>query len=136
MNREDRSKFLALIEEKNPALLDGIDQASVDDTAIMLLVEKAMSAPAAHLPAVRGTTGPQLTQTELQALLEHHGLTYRTSERVTEPRPDGTTRRVWQPIRRPMQASDVLSHRVNGTHVVVVTADGQKRTLARMKVEG
>lgn len=131
MNREDRAKFLTLIEEANPALLTAVDRANITDEQILALVGQAMApAPAGTLPAVRQAAGLQLSQSELQALCEQHGLTYRTSERVEEQR-DGQPRRVWQPRLRPLSADDILSHRVEGPTVTIVTADGQKRTLAR-----
>jgi hypothetical protein len=142
MNREDRAKFLALITEKQPALLEGVDRENITDDAIMALLAQAMTPPPAltveaipggvadNVPAIRQATGPQLSQRQLQALCDRHELTYRTSERVEDVQ-GGQPRRVWQPRLRPLGADDILSHRVDGPLVTIVTADGQKRTLAR-----
>jgi hypothetical protein len=134
MNRDDRTKFLALIEEKAPALLAGVDREHVTDDTIMLLVGEAMTpAPvvvAGQLVEIPGAPEAAGASPEvLTRILRRERLVYHGHEQVeTEER--GMRRKVWRATTRPLTAADVLGSRDLGHAVRFTAADGRRYELA------
>jgi hypothetical protein len=133
MNRDDRTKFLRLIEEQRPDLLTDVETEAITDEQIMSLLSQAMTpppTPAASAVALGGPVPDEVPRARLEGLLATQTPKLRYQDHVREEVEEGgTTHTVWRTVWRELTADDILSSRDAGTAVMVTTKDGRKYSL-------